>query len=99
MDDNLIEWMLYSTTSSKNVVVPIAEIKNKDYSPYEVCIKDQSDHFGKILGVGSYLCELVIWDSKDNIEFQKHRKHFKVNAIKPFVEWMEKEQYVKTQDN
>lgn len=99
MNGEIVEFIPYSTASSKNLQIPIVEIKDKDRVPCQVFVKDQVNGYGKMLNAGSYTLELVMWDAKDNVQIQTIQKHFRVNTTNPFVEWIDKSQNAKTQDN
>ena len=87
---NIVEYTPYPTASSKNLIIHIVEVKDKDRVPRQVFIKDQANGYGRMLDTGSYILELVIWDAKDSVQIQTHQKHFRVNPTNPFVEWMDK---------
>jgi hypothetical protein len=99
MGGKIVESFSYPTASSRNLRIHIVEVKDKDRISIQIFLKDQFNGFARELNIGSYILEMEIWDTKDNVQIQKIQKYFKVNQDNPFVEWREKGQNGKTQNS
>ena len=76
---------IYGVTSSCNDIrLGVVEIKSKG----KVFLKDEQNRFGRELKVGLYTLELELRD--DDRQRLKKKKHFRINSVYPFVEWMPK---------
>ena len=96
-DNEIIEFFVHPTLSSKFVLVHIAGAKSK----YDgrVFIKNQGGKYGNGLDVGSYIFELDATDTKDRYQALHFKREFRVSSVHPFVEWTGKERHVKTKDD